>query len=146
MQISLSLARKAVFGTAAVAAALMLSACGGGGDDKLIHVQFKIESITKDGACEKVSVVATPKNLAANQGSLSATKFFYTEVNPKQIKPEDVACVGEATSAQSPGTGVWEFKVRMGDFTAVCERDVQIPAEGQPEMVLMFKDGVEGCG
>ena len=88
MQISLSLARKAVFGTAAVAAALMLGACGGGsgGDDKLIHAQFKIDSVTQDGVCEHVSVQATPKNLAPGQGSMSATKMFYTEIDMKQVK------------------------------------------------------------
>jgi hypothetical protein len=37
---------------------------GSGGDDKLVHAQFKIDSVTKDGVCEHVSVQATPKNLA----------------------------------------------------------------------------------
>jgi hypothetical protein len=147
MQISLSLARKAVFGTAAVAAALMLGACGGsGGDDNLIHVQFKIDSVTKDGVCEHVSVQATPKNLAPGQGSMSATKMFYTEIDLKQVKEGEVACAGEAQSSQPLGTGIWEFKVRLASGPAICERDVQLPAEGQSEMELVFKDGIDGCG
>ena len=147
MQISLSQARKAVFGTAAVAAALMLGACGGGsgGDDKLIHAQFKIDSVTQDGVCEHVSVQATPKNLAPGQGSMSATKMFYTEIDMKQVKEGEVACAGEAQSSRPLGTGVWEFKVRLASGPSICERDIQLPAEGQPELTVSFKDGDTGC-
>jgi hypothetical protein len=147
MQISLSLARKAVFGTAAVAAALMLGACGGsGGGDNLIHVQFKIDSVTKDGVCEHVSVQATPKNLAPGQGSMSATKMFYTEIDLKQVKEGEVACAGEAQSSQPFGTGVWEFKVQSTSGPVTCQRDVQLPKPGEQGLILLFKDGVEGCG
>jgi len=147
MQISLSLARKAVFGTAAVAAALMLGACGGGsgGDDKLVHAQFKIDSVTQDGVCEHVSVQATPKNLAPGQGSMSATKMFYTEIDMKQVKEGEVACGGEAQSSRPLGTGIWEFKVRLASGPSICERDIQLPAEGQPELTVSFKDGDTGC-
>ena len=148
MQISRSLARKAVFGTTAVVAALMLGACGGGsgGDDGLIHVQFKIESVTSEGKCDTVSVQATPKNLGPNQNSMSSTVMFYTEVTPTQVSPSDVACVGEVQSSRPLGTGVWEFKVPLNSGPVICERDVQPPAEGQPGLTLTFKDGVEGCG
>jgi hypothetical protein len=147
MQISLSLARKAVFGTAAVAAALMLGACGGGsgGDDNLLHAQFKIDSVTQDGVCEHVSVQATPKNLAPGQGSMSATKMFYTEIDMKQAKEGEVACAGEAQSSQPLGTGIWEFKVRLASGPSICERDIQLPAEGQPALTVSFKDGDTGC-
>lgn len=146
MQISLSLARKAVFGATAVVAALMLGACdgGSGGDENLVHVQFKIDSVTSEGKCDSASVQATPKNLTPDQNSMSATDMFYTEIEMKQAG--DVACVGEAQSSRPLGTGVWEFKVRLTSGPVVCERDVQLPAKGQPDMALTFKDGVEGCG
>ena len=110
----------------AMAIAGALSACGGGsgGDDKLIHVQFKIDSVTQDGVCEHVSVQATPKNLAPGQGSMSATKMFYTEIDMKQVKEGEVACAGEAQSSRPLGTGVWEFKVRLASGPSICEHQM----------------------
>jgi len=118
---------------------------GSGGDDKLVHAQFKIDSVTQDGVCEHVSVQATPKNLAPGQGSMSATKMFYTEIDMKQVKEGEVACAGEAQSSRPLGTGIWEFKVRLASGPSICERDIQLPAEGQPELTVSFKDGDTGC-
>ena len=148
MQISLSLARKAVFGTAAVAAALMLGACGGGsgGDDQLIHVLVKIDSITQEGKCDVVSVRSAPKNLAPNPPSLSNAKMFYTEI--EMATPPDAGdqpiCRGEKqTIPMAPGA--WEFKVQLPSGPVSCERDVQMPAEGQPGLTVSFKDGDTTC-
>ena len=149
MQISLSLARKAVFGTAAVAAALMLGACGGGsgGDDQLIHVMVKVDSITQEGKCDMVSVRSAPKNLAPNPPSLSNSKMFYTELEmapPAGAGADNVACVGEKeTIPMAPGA--WEFKVQLPSGPVSCERDVQLPAEGQPGLTVSFKDGDTSC-
>ena len=150
MQISLSLARKAVFGTTAVVAALMLGACdgGSGGDENLIHVMVKVESITQEGKCDAVSVRSAPKNLLPNPPSLSNSKMFYTELEmapPANAAADNVACQGEKeTIPMAPG--VWEFKVQLPSGPVTCERDVQLPAEGQAGMTLTFKDGAEGCG
>lgn len=148
MQISLSLARKAVFGTAAVAAALMLGACGGGAsdDDQLIHVLVKVDSITQEGKCDMVSVRAAPKNLAPNPPSLSNSKMFYTELEmaaPKDAGDQPI-CRGEKeTIPMAPGA--WEFKVQLPSGPVSCERDVQLPAEGQPGLTVSFKDGDTSC-
>ncbi len=147
MQISLSLARKAVFGTAAVAAALMLTACGGGsgGDDNLIYVQVKVESITQEGKCDPVAVSASPKALTPGPVGLSNDKLFYIELEMAQATPDDVACHGEKQS-RPMAPGVWEFKVQLPSGPVTCERDVQLPKEGEQGLTLLFKDGVEGCG
>ena len=122
MQISLSLARKAVFGTAAVAAALMLSACGDyGGDEKLIYVLVKVDSITQEGKCDMVSVRSAPKNLAPNPPSLSNAKMFYTEL--EMATPPDAGdqpiCRGEKkTIPMAPGA--WEFKVQLPSGPVSC--------------------------
>lgn len=146
MQISLSLARKAVFGTAAVAAALMLSACGGGAtdDDNLIYVQVKVESITQEGKCDPVSVASAPKALTPGPVGLANDKLFYTELDMAQATPDDVACHGEKqTRPMAPG--IWEFKVQLPSGPVICERDIQRPAEGQPGLTISFKDGDTSC-
>jgi hypothetical protein len=146
MQISLSLARKAVFGTAAVAAALMLSACGGGStnDDNLIYVQVKVESITQEGKCDPVSVSSSPKALTPGPVGLANDKLFYTELDMAQATPEDVACHGEKQS-RPMAPGIWEFKVMLPSGPVICERDIQMPAEGQPGLTVSFKDGDTSC-
>jgi hypothetical protein len=56
-----------------------------------------------------------------------------------------VLCRGEKqTIPMAPG--IWEFKVQLPSGPLTCERDVQLPAAGQPGQTVSFKDGVEGCG
>lgn len=147
MKNSLSQARRAVFGATAVAAALVLGACdgGSGGDDSLIYVTVKVDSVTQEGKCDPVSVASAPKALTPGPVGLANDKLFYTELNMTQAAAGDVACHGEnQTRPMAPG--VWEFKVQLPSGPVTCERDIQLPAKGQPGLTLTFKDGVEGCG
>ena len=144
MQISLSLARRAVFGAAAVAAVLMTGACGdgSGGDDNLIYVTLKVDSITQEGKCDIVSVRATPKNLLPDPPKLSNSRMFYTEV--EMSTPADAGvqpiCRGEKQTIPM-ASGAWELKALLPSGPVACEREVKIG----DQLTVSFKDGEASC-
>ena len=116
-----------------------------GSHRNLGSVMLQVDTPTQEGKCDPVAVSSTPKALTPGPVGLSNDKLFYTQLDMAQATRDDVACHGEKQS-RPMAPGIWEFKVQLPSGPAVCERDIQLPAEGQPGLTVTFKDGVEGCG
>jgi hypothetical protein len=131
---------------AALAAAVVASACGGSGSRNdelpLIRATLTIKTVSQGGACDSVRVRLSPKELIGESNKYANNRMMVAEVNMTGPTDEAGAPMCNGTGETLPmATGNWEFTAPLASGTATCVRNIQ--ADG--DLSIVFIDGIDGC-
>lgn len=132
---------------AALAAAVLLGACGGGtgsANDELplIRSTFTVKTVSQGGMCEDMRVRLTPKEFIGQANKYANNKMMVSEIKMSGPTDESGAPMCNGTGESLPlAPGVWEFSAMLASGSYSCERNIQ--ADG--DLSIIFIDGIDGC-
>ncbi len=132
---------------AAMAAAVVLSACEGGTGSAndalpLIRGTLTVKTVSQGGVCEGVRIRLTPKEFIGEANKYANNKMMVTEVAMTGPTDEAGAPMCNGTGETLPlAPGNWEFSAMLASGSYSCERNIQ--SDG--DLSIIFIDGVDGC-